>query len=73
MSPATIRDMFPEFQKYGDQSFRSALSRMKTATGFNVRDDDPDEVVDVDAESGGKSVSCSELLCLQATGISHSW
>jgi len=37
MSPKVIREMFPQFQKYGDQSFRSALSRMKTLTGFNTR------------------------------------
>jgi hypothetical protein len=38
-SPKYIMEMFPEFQCYKGDSFRAALRRLKTSTGFNVRKD----------------------------------
>lgn len=36
--PREILQSFPQFKKYKPESFRSGLRRLKTATGFNVRE-----------------------------------
>ena len=36
--PKEILQSFPQFKKYKPESFRSGLRRLKTATGFNVRE-----------------------------------
>jgi hypothetical protein len=39
MMPKVIKELYPEFKKFPDSTFRSAVNRMKGLVGFNVRTD----------------------------------
>jgi len=58
-TPAMIHQNYPQFHKYGKDSFRAAVTRAKTETGFAIRS--PDDVAvesdnssDTSADGEGK-------------------